>query len=107
MITYYKNTAKKAAYTESKKFSSNCWISVSDPKEEELQRLEKTFNLDRANLDSGLDPYELPRIEKEDSSIYLIIKYIQDGNLETLLIILGKNFILTLSKKDIIFGKNP
>ena len=103
MITYYKNTTKKAAYVEQKKFSTNSWVYVNDPKEEELQELETSFNLDRANLDSGLDQYEIPRIEHEDGNRYVIMKYVQDGSLETLLIILGKDFILTLSKKKPTF----
>lgn len=99
MITYFKNTHKNPTYTEQKKFSKDTWIHVVDPKEDELEYLQNTFKLDTPELESGIDKFELPRIEREHGITYVIIKYIQDNSLETLLIVLGKSFFLTLSKR--------
>ena len=101
MITYYKKTIKDSELKELNKFEKGCWINVIDPNEKELKELEEKFNLDEQNLLSGIDKHEIPRSEFEEEGNYVILKTINPNDKKetnTILIIIGPNYILTLSK---------
>lgn len=109
MINYYKRGPRDRKLKELERFESGCWINVTEPDEEELTFLKEEFLLDEHNLHSGLDKHEIPRIEFSDEGIYLIIKTVpQTGknDINTLLIIIGKSYLLTLSKHQPLFIKN-
>ncbi|RLG12641.1 hypothetical protein DRN69_06545, partial [Candidatus Pacearchaeota archaeon] len=108
MIRYLKRTIKDSKIGELKKFETGCWIDVSAPTEEEISYLEERFTIDKQNLLDGLDDNELPRVEFKDKA-YIYIKFIESTinyNLKTLLIVLGQNFVLTLSSKEAEIIKN-
>ncbi|MBL7160156.1 MAG: magnesium transporter CorA family protein [Candidatus Aenigmarchaeota archaeon] len=102
MITYYRRTIKDHKLTELKKFEKGCWIHAVHPSKEEIEYLHKTFSLDKQNLRSGLDKYEVPRVEFVNKNLYAILKIISPPPYEkvmhTILIVVGNDFILTLSK---------
>ncbi|HLD72554.1 MAG TPA: magnesium transporter CorA family protein [Candidatus Nanoarchaeia archaeon] len=102
MITYYKRTitAKHLKILDS--YEEGSWINVINPTPEELESLEKDFSLNRELLDEGLDEHELPRLDSENGHLYLFVKTIfrEKKSLGTLLIILNKDFVLTLAKDE-------
>ena len=114
MITYYKSSLKLPELKEIEKFEKGCWINVTNPTEEEISILEKEYDLYRQNILAGLDKNEIPRFEVDEGQTYIITKtvsYSNKNDLQTLLIVITDNFILTLSNQktrfadDIILGK--
>lgn len=102
MIEYYKRTVKDPDIRKIKNFQVGCLISVVNPSEEEIDYLEKEYNLDKQNLISGLDENEVPRAEFEKKAAYIVLKVnsaSSESDLDTFLIIIGDSFIFTLSKK--------
>lgn len=101
MIVYYKRKIGDKEIREINNFEIGCWINVISPSEEEINFLSKKFKLDKRNLLSGLDENELPRLDIIDEKVYILTKaVISEGDIETFLITIGENFILTLSEKE-------
>jgi len=99
MIDFYKRSLKLKKLTKLDDFQKECWINVTSPSKEELKYLTDKFNLDEQNLISGTDKHEVSRVETDEGTIYVFLKVISNNNdeLETLLMIQTKTFILTLS----------
>ena len=72
--------------------------------EEEIAVLEKDFKLDSNILKDALDPYEAPRVETEDGIVYIFTRVAQKSEERIvtvpLLIAVGPDFVLTLSKEE-------
>jgi len=82
------------------------WINVVDPSEKEIEHLARKFNLDKRNLESGLDQNEIPHLDFVNDNIYFFAKNAlrkTKKEIETYLIVITKNFILTLSKTEPCF----
>lgn len=108
MIIYYKKKIHEKKLKKIKKFGVGSWINVIDPTEEEINYLANTFKLNKENLKSGIDEYEIPRMEFFEKNCYIILKTsskIKENKLQTFLIILTDTFILTLSKENLFFEK--
>lgn len=108
MIHYYKTSSKDKTLKSIKKFKKDSWISVVNPDSKEINFLVRTFGIDRKNIHSGLDSNEVPRIDQSDNTSYIFTKLIlpeKRNRLETCLIVISKDFILTLSKNDTKFLK--
>ncbi len=102
MITYYKRELKGKKMKKIKSFEKNCWINVVNPTEKEISYLTKSYDLDEPNLISGTDKNEVPRVERDNKTLYIILKILSSNkrDLETFLIIMSKDYILTLSKNQ-------
>ena len=102
MITYYKRTIHDKELKKLKSFKTGCWINVVNPAEDEINFLVHKFGIDKQNIISGLDENEVPRVEFEKDKVYIIVKtiYPRRHYLQTLLILLTNNFILTLSRRQ-------
>jgi len=112
VITYFKRAVKDELLKQLNKFSVGCLINVVNPSKEEIKFLEEEFNLDKQDIIAGLDTNETPRIDIVNGTIYLFVKDIAPNKeLETLLIVIANNFVLTLSRvetnvvKKIVDGK--
>ena len=108
MISYFKRTIKDGSIKNVSRMEIGSWINVVNPSPEEIKYLVKKFRLDQRNLESGLDQNEIPRLDFVDKNIYFFAKNISSGQkkeIETYLIIIAKNFILTLSRTDPSFIK--
>ena len=104
MISYYKRMLKDPELRELKNFEKGCWINVTNPTKRDINSLSKTFNLDKQNLISGLDINEVPRVEFDEGNVYIIVKTVSpQKELNTFLIIITRDFILTLSKEKPTF----
>ncbi len=102
MIEYFKKTRHEAMLKQLDKFMSGCWINAVNPTKKELGLLSKETGIDVDELESGLDPNEIPYVDI-DEIIYLTTKDTvasEQTRLITLLIIIGKEFILTLSAEE-------
>jgi len=101
MISYYRRKIGEEKIKKLSSFQIGSWVSVVDPSEEEIKYLWQKFKLDKRNLYSGLDENEIPRLDFIGSNIYVFNKDILPSRkIQTILIVIGKKFILTLSKQE-------
>ncbi|MEK6937409.1 MAG: CorA family divalent cation transporter, partial [Nanoarchaeota archaeon] len=77
-------------------------INVVNPDMVELTSLSEKYSLNLELLEEGLDENELPRIDFEDHHTYIFVKTIfrEKNVLGTLLMVLSKEFFLTLAKEE-------
>jgi len=107
MISYYRRTKQDSKLKRLPEFRVGCWINVEDPSEEELEKLAGLLDLDTDLLNDGLDPDEIPRVEVEGDKVYVLVKTVDIKNkaLDTLLVVVGGTFVLTLSRRPQNFLK--
>lgn len=106
MITIYHKTVKDTTPKVLENFKTGVWIDVIDPNDIELSRLANELSLEHDLLKDALDIYEVPRLEKEDGIVYVFTRVpYQDDNKRVLtipmLVVLGTNFVLTLSREAV------
>lgn len=97
MIEYFQRRPGDRKLKKLEDFKAGCWINVVDPTKEELGLLENRFRLERQNLFSGLDENEIPRVEFERGKNYVILKSMSNGKIVTILIVITRDYVLTLS----------
>ena len=110
MIEYYKKLKNKERIEKINKFEEGCWISVTNPNEEEISELVKKFDLSKANVIDGLDIHENSKFEVEKRKTYIYLtaptNKIPHENDSSFLIIYGKKQLITISKTPLeIFEK--
>lgn len=103
---YFKNKSQREkAMHELEAFRTNAWVYVEDPTTDELQALVDQFALDESLLHDAIDMHEVPRIEVEDTIIYIYTRFAfqDDDHVSTapLMIALKKDCILTISPKKL------
>lgn len=74
MIQYLRSTSYKPRIGVKTDLQPGSWIRVENPNDEERKKLITDFKLDETILQDALDPHEVPRIESENGSIYLITR---------------------------------
>jgi magnesium transporter len=104
MITVYYSKARERALQLLEAPRTGSWIAVTNPSDEELDKLAEDFNLDRDNLADAIDPYEAPRIEVEDKQVYIFTRYCYpegpDIATEPLLIISTDEYLITIQRTE-------
>ncbi len=109
MITFYHRTVKEPELRELGGFQVGAWIDVEKPTDVELDRLSQEFNLERSLLGDAIDPYEVPRVEVEGKITYVFTRVPKNDGEETsttpLLVALGPDFVLTITREHIPFLK--
>lgn len=75
MIKVYKKALKETELKEISKPEIGSWVSVINPKTEEIHDLAKLLNLDLPILEDSLDFHEIPRLQKDGNNIYMIIRF--------------------------------
>lgn len=73
MISYYRSTVQDVRLKKHTKLAPGCWIKSERPTEADLVRLTK-LGLDIDVLHDALDPYEVPRLERDGDWIYYIAR---------------------------------
>jgi magnesium transporter len=105
MIEYYKKVVKEKPFQKLKQFTSNSWVDVVNPDEEEVNTLVERFRLDKDLVLDGLDVHEIPRVEEEDGKVYIYLRAatsrVADAYTSSFLVILGKDFFMTISRTDL------
>lgn len=82
------------------KFEPGSWAQVHTAK---ISDFSSAHKLDTELVHDALDAHEIPRIEVIDKTVYLFTKTITKSGLDTLLIILGKNFFATVCNEAPLF----
>lgn len=102
MINYYHktNTDDSAKTLEQPHVGS--WVYVEAPSHTELSELSSKFNLDKSLLFDALDVDEMPRLEQNDDTTYIFVRFVYEDNgheLKTtpLLFIFGEEHVFTVS----------
>jgi len=107
MINFYYRSIQDLNLTKITKFRKGCLIVCFEPEEDELKFLKEDLKLNEILINDGLDPYEIPRIEKENELIYIFLRApifkLRDVFTTTLLVVISNNFFLILSKSKIDF----
>ena len=99
MITYYKRRIGNKKIRQISSIEIGGWINVVNPSQQEIKKLCKKLELDRRSLLSGLDKNEIPRLDFIGKNTYLFTKDILPSQkTQTFLIVIGKDFLLTLSQ---------
>jgi len=100
MITYYKKRIGDRRIKQISSIEIGSWINVINPSQKEIKQLCKKLGLDRRSLLSGLDKNEIPRLDFIGQNIYLFTKdVLLAQKTQTFLIVIGKDFFLTLSQE--------
>lgn len=91
-------------------FKSGAWVSLTEPDEKEIDRAVAMLKVEKSLLTDSLDEYEMPRLEIEDDAMYIYVRVPEktNGDIITfpLLIVVGENFVLTVSsRKTNLFNK--
>ena len=107
MIKIYQKTIRDRAVKTLDSFKVGSWVYVENPTEEEIKSLAGKHSLEESLLRDALDPYEVPRIEIERKTAYVFtrVPYGEEIKISTapLLIVIGENFVLTLSTLPLPF----
>ena len=106
MISYYKTVVNRI--TQIKNYEPGCWINLVEPKDEEVNNLIETFNIEPEFLKASLDKEEASHIDHEDGITLIIIDTPivekHDGNLTysttPLSIMITSQNVITISVKD-------
>ncbi len=104
MIKIYQKRIVDSEIKEVGEFRPGSWICAQKASEEEVAVLERDFKLDSNILKDALDPFEAPRVETEGGIVYIFTRVAQklEERIITvpLLIVIGPDFVLTLSKDE-------
>ncbi len=89
------------------------WIDIGDPTPENLEKISVEFDIHRISLQDSLEPYHLPKYERQDDYVFIILRAVDpsrppdscDVNEFTrkVAIFLGKEFLITIHRSDIPF----
>ena len=109
MDIYYKNT-KDSNFKKTKSLRDGAWINVDNAQKEDLEKIVKLTDLDYADLQDALDPYELPRIERHEGSVIIFMRNPRNKTKDEFLytqpltiVITNKHFItISISQNKIV-----
>ena len=102
MIQYYRSTIQGPKIKKQSKLIAGSWLRAESPSESELARL-LDLGLDDDTLHDALDPYEVPRLERDGDWTYYIAR-LPDANDELggfttpIMFALSGRYIVTLSR---------
>ena len=73
MITYLRSTIQSPRVKKQTRLQPGCWIKADKPSEANLEWL-NGLKLDDETLADALDPYEVPRLERDETWTYYIAR---------------------------------
>lgn len=104
MTTIYFSQARSRALQTLAEPRAGAWIVITEPTEAELDKVAEDYNLDRDNLSDAVDLYEAPRVEVEDTAVYIYTRYCYpqgtDIATEPLLIIHTPDYLFTIVRAN-------
>lgn len=111
MITYFFRTIKDESLKEIAEPRSGVWVYAVDPTDNELNELAEKFSLDLDIVIDAKDIFEVPRMERVGDVSYFFTRFPyrdknQDNSTVPILIIIGGNFVITISMKEVPQFKN-
>lgn len=107
MITIFQKTVKDVELKKLSEFRVGSWVYVENPSPEEVLTLTSQFGLEEGYLKDALDPYEVPRVEMEESGAYFFTRlpFQENDHVITapMLIVIGTDFLMTVSQRPLPF----
>ena len=106
MVKIFHKTIKDNNLNLLDDFRIGSWIYAENPREQEIGDLAERFKLEPGLLRDAIDPYEVPRLEIEDSIVYVFTRLpFKEEKIFTqpLLVAIGNDFISTVTSKQIPF----
>jgi magnesium transporter len=104
MQTIYFRSLRDKNITKLPTMRRGSWLHIVKPSHIDLEELEKKYDLDADILRDGIDPYESPRIERDEKTLYIFTRYSrpegQHSSTEPLLIVLTGGSLVTLARHD-------
>ncbi len=104
---------KKGKFSKLSRIEKDSWIDLENPTQEEIKEVMENLKIPVNFMRASLDPEEVPRVEKENNTVLLILrlpKIIKSENGEeietiTLGIIIKDNYFVTIHREEIPFFK--
>ncbi len=101
MLHYYFKTMRDEEFQPSPQIREGCWIHLDGATPEDLHSLSQQIGLDYSDLQDCLDKYEVPRIERVQTTILIFTRHPieHEGGLYTapLTLILTPHYFATIS----------
>jgi len=105
MIEVYRKIIKQPYLKRLRNIEKGTWVNVVNPSEKEIKNIIYNTNIERQFIYDALDPYEVPRIEKENDITYIIVRVPQKIKKELValpfLIVLTPEHIITISREKL------
>lgn len=105
MIKIYHRTLKDKEPKVLSTLKAGVWVYVEEPTDSEIKQLAEDFQLDEGLLRDATDPYEVPRLEREDGVVYIYTRVpFQEGNrvaTSPVLIALTDTAVVTLANRPL------
>ena len=116
MINIYHRTIKERGLKNLDHFRIGAFLYVESPSVEEIEELALKYNLDSAILKDALDPYEVPRLEVEEGTVYIFDRLPKKAGDQIatvpMLTVYHRDFIMVVGREPLPFiekvvnGKN-
>lgn len=84
MIKIFKNELDSEVVKKINQIEDNCWINMIAPTTEEIKMVVDTLGIDEDLITKVLDEEELPRIEKTDNAVLIVVDgpFMEDVNIK-------------------------
>ena len=100
---YFRNIRSQVLETISSP-RRGAWLRVVNPTKQEIEDIAKKYKLEVDLLLDGIDLYEAPRIERDNSNLYIYVRYCRPYGEYTsthpLLIIVTPEMLITVSRTE-------
>ncbi|MDP3725428.1 MAG: magnesium transporter CorA family protein [Nanoarchaeota archaeon] len=107
MIQIYQRMVKDRKMRTLEKYHIGSWVYVENPSPEELESLSSELSLDNGLLLDGIDPYEVPRLEVKDGTLYVFARVPHETGEETVtspvLFVIHEHYLVTVSLRELSF----
>ena len=115
MLRIYKNELDDDVVKRIDEIEDNCWINLVKPTSDEIKRVVDALGIDEDLITKVLDEEELPRIEKTDEAILIVVDcpYWDDKSVKNSyttyplgIIVCNDSHVVTVSLKDFALLKD-
>lgn len=107
MISIYKRKVSDESIKRIYRPEEGVWVVAIEPTEVEVEKLAEDWEVDDGHLRDAIDPYEVPRMEIEESGTYIFTRVpIQEGKTiytVPILLLLFKKGLMTISVEPLSF----
>jgi magnesium transporter len=107
MISYYLRTIQHKFLKKTSEFEKGCLIYCVEPTDDDLEILKNQFLINEDLLKDALDPYEIPRAEKDGEKVYIFLRapFVEKEKIFTtpILIVVAPEFFLFFSQNRLDF----
>jgi len=110
MLQFYFKTARDEEFQLAPQVREGCWIHIDEATPEDLTNLSQLIGIDYSDLTDCLDKYEMPRIERIQSSVLIFTRHPTEHEIglytSTLAIVLTPHYVVTISPQRSYLVRN-